>query len=188
MTLNGGDYLQYFYDGAYQLTREERKNSGDTTQYYNQFLYDGVGNRSKLYYYDGQDTITRTSSYNSANQLTQDADGTTTNTYYYDDNGNLTRKNDGASNLDYFYDDTNRLTRYDAPGTDNDGTYLYDNTWRRVAFMLLRGPLLPLAPFPRRLPALPRMPDTGWSPLAYQAGPGTWRLPSSPSRSRKGHC
>ncbi len=132
MTLAGGDYVQYLYDSAWQLTKEERKNSGDTTQYYNQFVYDGVGNRTKLYYYDGQNTVTTNYLYNSANQLTQDADGTTTNTYTYDDNGNLTRKNDGASNFDYFWDDKNRLTKYDAPGANNDGTYVYDNNWRRM--------------------------------------------------------
>ncbi len=132
MTLAGGDYLEYIYDDAWQLTKETRKDSQAATQYYNEFLYDGVGNRTTLYYYDAQDTVTTSYLHNAANQLTQDADGTTTNTYTYDDNGNLTRKNDGASNFDYFWDEFNRLTRYDAPGANNDGTYLYDQSWRRM--------------------------------------------------------
>jgi RHS repeat-associated protein len=133
LTLDGGDYLEYVYDSMYQLTREHRKTSGGSTQYYNEFYYNYISNRTKLIHNDGTSSTTTTYSYNAGDQLTRDITGASTTDYSYDANGALTRKSSDGSNFDYLYDARSLITKYDAPGTDSDVEYQYDCFSRRVA-------------------------------------------------------
>ena len=43
MTLANGDYLLYYYDDKYQLTKEQGKDSGNSSIYRNEFTYDVSG-------------------------------------------------------------------------------------------------------------------------------------------------
>ena len=116
LTLANGDYADYLYDDTYQLTREHRKDSGDSTLYYNNFFYDNAGNRTRLEYNDGGGTTTTTYLYNTADQLTRDTVGGTNTDYLYDANGSLTKKDDGTNVHFYAYDCRNRTAQVNVRG------------------------------------------------------------------------
>jgi len=90
----------YDYDVADRLTLVTDPVNGNTT-----YDYDDLGNL-----------------------LTQSSPDTGTTSFTYDAAGNLeTRLDANGQSFSYSYDALNRLTGLDAPGTDDDITYTYDN-------------------------------------------------------------
>ena len=90
----------YDYDVADRLTLVNDPVNGNTT-----YAYDDLGNL-----------------------LTQASPDTGTTSFTYDAAGNLeTRLDANDQSFSYSYDALNRLTGLDAPGTDDDITYAYDN-------------------------------------------------------------
>ena len=99
-----GAIVSYNYDATYQLTREQRTGSAP---YLLEYAYDAAGNRTGL----TRDGVTATSTYNAANQLTEQTapDGSVT-TFLYDADGNLSSESapDG-SGKSYFFDGQDQL-------------------------------------------------------------------------------
>ena len=99
-----GAIVSYGYDATHQLTREQRTGSAP---YLLEYAYDAAGNRTGL----TRDGVTTTSTYNAANQLTEQTapDGSLT-TFAYDADGNLSSESapDG-SGKSYFFDGQDQL-------------------------------------------------------------------------------
>jgi len=92
------------------------------------YVYDSVGNRTNS-------NQNGASTFNSANQLTEDANFT----YQYDNNGNVTRKTAkaGGAVTTYEYDAENKLVRVVSPS--NTVNYRYDGSGRRVEKEVIAG-------------------------------------------------
>jgi RHS repeat-associated protein len=92
LTYSGDATVTYAYDDAYRLTHEDCAPAGGSYRKAYRFKYefDGVGNRTKLRYYNGSSTSTYTFEYSARNELTLMNDGTYDYQYSYDTRGNLT--------------------------------------------------------------------------------------------------
>jgi len=127
-TDGNGTRTDYRYDALKRLTRVTRDFNGTDP---------GTANASTTYGYDVADRLTSVTDPNSAtttytyddlgNLLSQTSPDTGTTTFQYDAAGNLRQKTDALGQVfTYAYDALNRLTRVNAPGTDDDISYLYD--------------------------------------------------------------
>ncbi|MEK7309971.1 MAG: RHS repeat-associated core domain-containing protein [Planctomycetota bacterium] len=126
MTLSDGSVIAYGYDSAYQLISEVRTVH---SAYQLSWGYDNVGNRIT----QTKNALLTLYNYNDANQLLTEITGSTVTTYQYDNNGNLTVKTDPAGTITFGYDYENRQTSFNAPGTTNDATYIYNSSGARIS-------------------------------------------------------
>jgi RHS repeat-associated protein len=140
--------VTYAYDDAYRLTLEDCVPAGGSYRKAYRFKYefDGVGNRTKLRYYNGSSTSTYTFEYSARNELTLMNDGTYDYQYSYDTRGNLVEKyvdqgeQYGIRITTYGWDAQDHLVSVDDELWQNDYLswswsvdYKYDHAGRRVA-------------------------------------------------------
>ncbi len=124
-----GDLVTWSYDGARQLTREQR--SGDDS-YDITYTYDGAGNRKTEV--EGGTTVTYV--YDAANQLLVGERPTARVTYSWDANGNLALINNMGTRTTYTWDAENRVTQVEVKlGAVIDiNTMVYDGDGKRRSY------------------------------------------------------
>ncbi|HHJ16880.1 MAG TPA: hypothetical protein ENJ80_09305 [Gammaproteobacteria bacterium] len=123
-----GSTTDYSYDALKRLTRVVQDMNGTGPE----------ANTTTAYGYDVQDRLTSVIDPNNGNTtytyddlgnlISQTSPDTGTTGFRYDAAGNLIRKTDAlGQTFIYSYDALNRLINLDAPGSDDDITYSYDN-------------------------------------------------------------
>ena len=148
--LCGDATVAYRYDDAYRLTLEDcvPPSVSSRQAYRCKYMFDSVGNRTKMLYYNGSTTATTTYEYSARNELTLRSVGDYEYQYSYDQRGNLVGKYqyDTIQQLTkqvytYAWDAQDRMTavEYDLDYSDPENTtkwtkyYKYDHAGRRVA-------------------------------------------------------
>ena len=127
-TAGGGAVTDYSYDALKRLTQVVQDQGGTEPD---------TANTTAVYGYDVADRLTAVTDPNSGstsygyddlgNLVSQTSPDTGTSTFTYDGAGNLKSRTDAKGQLfSYSYDALNRLTALDAPGTDDDVSYVYD--------------------------------------------------------------
>jgi len=96
----------YTYDDIYALTYVNYPSDSDFG-----YQYDAVGNRTKMFEYTSS-TITRTYTYDNADELTQYTTSTLTVSFGYASDGCLTTKSDGTDTWTYEWDYERRLEAF----------------------------------------------------------------------------
>jgi RHS repeat-associated protein len=117
------DSIEWQYDDAHRLEREERFDDTQTSITYTEFEYDDGGNRTEV----DEDGLSTLYTYNDDDQVVTAG----TATYSYDDRGNLETITDGSDVTNYDFDAQNRLELVTLPDTttvSND----YDHDGRRI--------------------------------------------------------
>lgn len=135
-TLGNGTYETYSFDTRMRMTRNQVKNSSDSTIWDYQYVYDDA---DQVTQYSVGGVVT-SYGYDAIGQLTSEtkSGGTTySGSYTYDANGNrLTRTVNGITET-YTYDDGDKLTAITG-GTD-PRTYTYDGAGRTTGIVRSGG-------------------------------------------------
>ncbi len=123
-----GSITNYRYDALKRLTRvvQDQSSTGPTANTTTGYGYDVTDRLTTV-----TDPVSGNTTYvydDLGNLLRQTSPDTGTTTFSYDAAGNLTNKTDALGQVFvYTYDALNRLTAINAPGTNDDITYRYDN-------------------------------------------------------------
>jgi RHS repeat-associated protein len=125
LTLADSEQIAYAYDARNQLVRETR--NGGTATYDHEFIYDRVGNRTRL----NSDGKAIEYTYDSADELTLEVTGQASTSYAYDRNGNQVQKTSGTDVSNYSYDSRNLLTGFATSAMS--ASYLHDVFGQRVS-------------------------------------------------------
>lgn len=128
VTEGKGSVSKYEYDSLKRLTRITQDQGGinpDTANALTQFGYDVQDNLTSVT--DANNGLTSYVYDDLGNLLSRTSPDTGTVTYAHDEAGNIVQATDAKSQVfTYRYDALNRLSNIDAPGTEDDVSYVYD--------------------------------------------------------------
>jgi RHS repeat-associated protein len=129
ITFEDGSYLEYEFDDAFRLSKEEFFSAIDQVMASYLYEYDSVGNRDQT----SRNGITTQSEFGPGGKLVSSQSNSTNTAYSYDEDGRLRASNVDGVMTEYEFDALDQLVEVLLPESQGSVEYTYDALGRRVA-------------------------------------------------------